>query len=103
MNAYYIYVTVSSLYFNKVDFLKCRLFYFLMFILLFLRESVRVQEGQREREGDRGSEARSGLTAASLTWGSNPQTARSSPEPKSDAYLSHPGAPTRLCSKYVTE
>ena len=41
-------------------------------------------EGQRGW-GDRGSEAGSTLTAASLMMGSNPQTPRSRPEPKSDA------------------
>ena len=38
-------------------------------------------EGQRQRETD---------TAQSLTWGPNPQTTRSWPEPKLDAQLTEP-------------
>ena len=59
--------------------------FFLMFI--FETERVWVGEGQREREGDTewkqapGSE----VLAQSPMRGSNPQTVRSWPEPKSDA------------------
>ena len=45
--------------------------------LLFLRDSKRAGEVQREREGDRGYKAGSALTAESQMWGSNPQTMRS--------------------------
>ena len=48
-----------------------------MFIY-FDRDSA--SKGGTEREGDRGSEAGSGLTAESLMWGSNSQTLRSGPE-----------------------
>ena len=43
--------------------------------------------GGAEREGDTESEAAPGseLSAQSPTWGSNPRTMRSGPEPKSDA------------------
>ena len=49
------------------------------------------REGQRERETQNlkqtpGSE----LSAQSLTWGSNSSTARSCPEPKSDAQPTEP-------------
>ena len=50
------------------------------------RERVHVQVGRvAEREGDRGSEVGSVLTAESLMRGSNSGTVRSRPEPKSDA------------------
>ena len=57
-------------------------FYFLMFI--FERQSV--SRGGAEREGDTESE----LSAQSPTWGSNPRTARSRPEPKSGAQPTEP-------------
>ena len=50
-----------------------------------------MEKGQRERETQNlkqtpGSE----LSAQGLKWGSNPQTVRSRPEPKSDASLTEP-------------
>ena len=56
--------------------------FFLMFIYFWERE--RASRGGAER-GDRGSKAGSELSAQSLMWGSNSQTVRSWPEPKSDA------------------
>ena len=38
---------------------------------------AQVREGQREREGDRGSKAGSELTAESSMWGLNSRTVRS--------------------------
>ena len=49
------------------------------------RERERMSRGGAEREGDRGSEAGSALSPQSPTRGSNSQTTRSWPEPKSDA------------------
>ena len=49
------------------------------------RVRVRVSGGGAEREGNRRSEVGSVLTAESPVQGSNPQTMRSCPEPKSDA------------------
>ena len=46
-------------------------------MFIFERESVCIQAGERQREGDRGSEAGSVLTAESLTWGLNSPTVRS--------------------------
>ena len=46
--------------------------------------------GGAEREGDRGSEAGSALTAESLMWGLNSRTARSQPEPELDTQLTKP-------------
>ena len=46
--------------------------------------------GGSGREGDRGSEVGSALTAGSPKWGSNSQTTRSRPEPRSDAQLTEP-------------
>ena len=60
-------------------------------------------EGQRERETRNlkqtpGSE----LSAQSLTWGSNPRTVRSRPEPKSDAPPTEPlGCPSSALPKCV--
>ena len=55
---------------------------------LFLRERERERENVSrkgaEREGDRGFEVGSALTAESPMRGSNLQTMRSRPEPKSD-------------------
>ena len=56
------------------------LFYlFLMFIYLKCKQQQKdkVQIGEGQREEDRGSEAGSVLTAASLMWGLNSQTMRS--------------------------
>ena len=51
-----------------------------------------MSEGGAGREGDTESETAPGseLSAQSLTWGSNSQTARSCPEPKSDAQPTEP-------------
>ena len=48
--------------------------------------------GGAEREGDTESEAAPGFepSAESPMWGSNSRTARSRPEPKSDASLTEP-------------
>ena len=47
--------------------------------------------GERKRETWNLKQAPdSELSAQSPTWGSNPQTARSCPEPKSDAQLTEP-------------
>ena len=46
--------------------------------------------GGAEREEDRGSKAGSALTAQSPMKGSNPRTANSWPEPKSDAQQTEP-------------
>ena len=55
---------------------------------------------QRERETQNLKQALgSALSAQSLTWGSNPQTARSWPELKSDAQLTEP--PRRPSSFYL--
>ena len=50
------------------------------------RERVKAGEGQRERETQNPKQAPdSELSAQSLMWGSNSQTMRSWPQPKSDA------------------
>ena len=61
--------------------------FFNFFKCLFLRERQSVSGGGAEREGDTESEAgsRLELSAQSPTRGSNSRTARSRPEPKSDA------------------
>ena len=66
----------------------CTYVYCLMFIFEREREREREQTGEGQREGETqnlkqapGSE----LSAQSLAWGSNLQTVRSWPEPKSDA------------------
>ena len=61
-----------------------------MFIGLFLKESETAQagEGQREREGETQNLKQAPgheLSAQSLTQGSNLESVRSRPEPKSDA------------------
>ena len=55
---------------------------------MFIFESM--SGGGAESEGDRGSEAGTLLTEASLMGGSNPQMLRSRPEPKSDAKPTEP-------------
>ena len=50
-------------------------FCFLMFI--FERERTHTQAGERQTEGDKGSEASSVLTVDSMMQGSNSQTVRS--------------------------
>ena len=44
--------------------------------LIFFFFLERVQAGEGQREGDRGSQAGSALTAASLMWNSNSRTGR---------------------------
>ena len=57
----------------------------------------RAQAGKGQREGDRGSEAGSVLTAESPMWGLNSRTVRSGPEPKWNAQLTEPPrCPTAL-------
>ena len=70
------------------------MFLFFLTFINFLRDRVRVGEGQRERETQNLKQAPGfELSAQSLRWGSNSQTARSWPELKWDTYrLSHPGA-----------
>ena len=74
----------------------CILFRSVFFLNVYSWERAR-REGQREK-GDRGSEAGSALTAQSLTRGSNSQTVRSWPKPKSDAWPTEP--PRRLFLKF---
>ena len=59
-----------------------------MFLFIFERESM--SRGGAERGGDRGSEAGCVLTAVSPMRGSNSQTTRSLPEPKSDTQPTEP-------------
>ena len=65
------------------------------FKCLFTLERARAgEQGRgRERKGGTGSKAGSTLIAQSLTRGLNSWTMRSWPRPKSDAWLSRPGAP----------
>ena len=61
-------------------------------------------EGQRQRETQNPKQAPgSELSAQSPTRGSNPQTVRSWPEPKSDAQPTapNPGAPKLYILKYL--
>ena len=70
---------------------SCFFLNFLMFIYFWRRETQNMSEGQRERETQNPKQALSSeLTAQSLTRGSNSLTARSWPEPKSDAQLTEP-------------
>ena len=65
--------------------------FFLMFIFGTERDRAWAGEGQREREIQNLKQAPgSELSAQSPTRGSNSQTARSRPEPKSDAQLPEP-------------
>ena len=67
-------------------------FLFLSLFIYFERETAQVREDR-----EKGSQAGSTLWVQSPTWGSNPQTARSRPEPKIKSQtlngLSHPGTP----------
>ena len=55
------------------------------------RDRAPVGEGQREREAQNPKQSPgSELSAQSRTWDSNPQTVRSRPELKSDAYPTEP-------------
>ena len=73
-------------------FLFFSFFFFLMFIFERERESERETECEWRRDRERGTHRiqsrlqalSSELSSQSLTWGSNPWTARSWPEPKSD-------------------
>ena len=51
---------------------------------MFIFDRTNACGGGAEREGDRGSEAGSALTAESPIWGSNSRIVSSPPEPKSD-------------------
>ena len=63
-------------------------------MFLLLRDRARAGEGQRDRETQNPKQAPgSDLSAQSLTRGSNSQTTRSWPEPKSDV---QPGTPNPL-------
>ena len=62
----------------------CFLFFFFKCLFSFERERAHTHEqGGAERKGDRGSKAGPPLTAVSPMRGSNSQTVRSWPEPKS--------------------
>ena len=61
-----------------------------MCINFWERERERVQVGEEQRRGNRGTKAGSAPTTESPTWGSSSQTARSWSEPKSDAQLTEP-------------
>ena len=66
-----------------------------MFIFEKERDRVSAGDGKRERETQNPQQAPgSELSAQSPSRGSNPWTARSWPEPKSDARLNHPGSPS---------
>ena len=52
-------------------------FFILILIFFYFRESTNRGGTERERERDRGSEAGSVLTVDSLMWGSNSGTTRS--------------------------
>ena len=68
--------------------LQVPLFFFNVFIYFWDRDRAWAAEGQREREMQNLKQAPgSELSAQIPTWGSNPQTTRSWPEPKSDAQL----------------
>ena len=72
--------------------------FFLKFTYLFLREREHMSWRGAEREGYTESEAGSRQSVQSPTQGSNPGTAKSWPEPKSDA---QPTEPSRHPSKYI--
>ena len=68
------------------------IYFKLMFIYFWERETQSVSRGGAETEGDTESEAAPGseLSAQSPTRGSNPQTVRSWPELKLDAQPTEP-------------
>ena len=65
--------TISLDYYENC-FLKS---FFLTSLFIFERQREGVSRGGAEREADTESKAGSKLSAQNLTWGSNPQTARS--------------------------
>ena len=87
----------------KGFFLVYFLFYFVFNVYLFLRDREWAGEEQRERETQNPKQVPgSELSAQSPSWGSNPQTVRSWPEPKSDLNrLSHPGAPNLFVCLFI--
>ena len=74
--------------------------FFLRFYFYFWereRDRVRAGEGQREREQNPKQAPGSELSVQNPTWGLNPRTARSWPEPKSDAQLTEPPGCSYFC------
>ena len=79
----HIQFTVFVFFFN--------FFFQRLFIFGTERDRAWTGEGQRERETQNRNQAPgSEQSAQSLTWGWNPRTARSWPEPKSDAQSAEP-------------
>ena len=74
-------------YVSALHFLLTLIIFFNVYLFLRDRETEQEQGRGREGEGDTDSEAAPGseLSAQNPTRGSNSQTARSRPEPKSDA------------------
>ena len=69
----------------------CKYFFKCLFVFETERDRAWTGEGQRERETQNPKQAPgSELSAQSPTWGSNSRTARSWPEPKSDAQPTEP-------------
>ena len=72
-------------------------FFFYYLIFIYFGDTGRVQAGERQRERETQNLKQapgSKLSAQSPTWGSNPRTMRSWPEPKSVFNRwSHPGTP----------
>ena len=83
-----LFVFIYFFGFDSIDF--CSYLYYILssaglwYVYFWERVHAWVGEGKREREGDRGSEVDSALTADSPMWGLNSQTMRSWPELKSD-------------------
>ena len=72
-----------------------------MFTFDSVRDRAGVREGQRERETQNPKQAPgSELSAQSPTWGSNSQSTRSWPEPKSDAQPTEP--PRRPVIEFIS-
>ena len=77
---------------------RCHLKFFI-FYFFWERRRESASEGGAEREGDRGSEAGSVLTAESLTWGLNSWTCLLDHDLSRSRilnWLHHPGAPLKL-------
>ena len=72
-----------------------RLFIFLMFIYFWERKSVQVSRGGAERDGERGSDVGSGLTAEKTQCGARTHEPQDHDLSRSKTLnqLSHPGAP----------
>ena len=75
---------------------------FFFFKCLFILERASVSQGGAEREGDRGSEAGSALTAVSLLWGSISGTVRPWPELKLDTQQTEPPNVPRVIYLNIT-